>query len=84
LYVGINVSESFHFGLSAKVSAAAFCVAAPIFALYYWATIASLASLPKLPADVMMQQVMALHLRNGSIAAAALVLSMGLTYLMLQ
>ena len=88
LYVGINVSERFTLGISAKVSLAAFGVLGVIFALYVWALGAALTGLASAPTalrpDAMMQAIAQLQARYAGVALFAVLVAVGLLYLLLQ
>ena len=88
LYVGINVSERFSFGISAKVSMAAFALLGGIFAVYLWALGAALSGLTSGPValrpDAMAQAITGLQARYAIYALLAVLTAVGLLYLLLQ
>jgi methyl-accepting chemotaxis protein len=74
LYVGINVSRRPQAGIAMKVSAAALCVTLPVFALYWWATTALVASLAAASVQNTPAQIAARLGYYGLAACAALLL----------
>ncbi len=88
LYVGINVSERFKLGISAKVSLGALGVLGVIFALYLWAlgaAMTALASGATAPGrEAMLQAIAQLHARYAGFALIAVLAAAGLLYLLLQ
>ena len=88
LYVGINVSERFKLGISAKVSLAAFAVFGVIFAVYIAALGAALTGLTSNATapgrDAMLQAIAQLQTRYAGFALIAVLAAVGLLYLLLQ
>ena len=88
LYVGIDVSERFKLGVSSKVSLAALGILGVIFALYLRALGAAMAALaaPATPLsrDAMLQAMAQVQTRYGWYAVIAILVAVGLLYLLLQ
>ena len=84
LYVGINISKRHQFGIGAKICMISGAALAAIFALYLCAIGAAMSSLMTQPATTMAAQMGQRQLRYGLIAAAAVLASVGLLYVVLQ
>ena len=94
LYVGINISERFQFGISAKVSMLAFALIGTIFALYIWTLGAAMSALvggaaagaggTTAATSTLLQQMAALQGRYALLALAGVLVTALLLYLLLQ
>jgi methyl-accepting chemotaxis protein len=84
LYVGINVSDRFHLGISAKVSLMAFGLLAAIFALYAWALGSAMSAVATAGGAAMAQEMASVQTRYGMFALLAALLAAGGLYLLLQ
>jgi methyl-accepting chemotaxis protein len=84
LYVGINITARYRMGIGAKVCSIAFCVMGAIFGLYLWAIGVSISALASAPAQQMAQQIGRIQMQYGVLAAVAVLLAIGLLYLLLK
>ncbi|NMM28707.1 MAG: HAMP domain-containing protein [Glaciimonas sp.] len=84
LYVGINISSRHQFGIGTKVSMMAFSVIGAIFSLYIWAINAAMSGMASESGQKMAEQIGQLQIRYGLFALIAVLLAVGLLYLVLQ
>ncbi|HWZ49706.1 MAG TPA: methyl-accepting chemotaxis protein [Herbaspirillum sp.] len=84
LYVGINITSRFRMDIGAKVCAIALCVMGAIFGLYLWAIGASISALASAPGQQMAEQMGRIQMQYGVLAAVAVLLAIGLLYLLLK
>ena len=84
LYVGINISDRFHLGISAKVSLLAFALLAAVFASYTWALGSAMSSVAQAGGAGMAQQMASVQTRYAMFALLAVVIVAGGLYLLLQ